>query len=144
MLVLRQDDHADDEPNTLLPITGSLTSQAGGLGLVFLDEMFLEDVFSVRARVMATVPKFLRGAYRAAVRVALDGVLAGWEQNDMLQIRSPPHPWDVSLSIIERRIVASENDGGPCVGVHAGGVGEARRNEFVHQNGCRQEELKGT
>ena len=65
------DDHADDEP-----ITRSLTSQAGGLGLVSLDEVILEDVFSVRARFMETVPKFLREAYRAAVRVALDGVLA--------------------------------------------------------------------
>ena len=90
------DDLADDEPNTLLPITGSLTSQAGGSGLVSLDEVIVEDVFSVRARLMATVPKFLREAYRAAVRVALDGVLAGWEQNDtMLQIRS----WKLFLLI---------------------------------------------
>ena len=143
------DDHADDEPNTLLPITGSLTSQAGGLGLVSLDEVILEDVFSVRARLMATVPKFLRGAYRAAVRVALDGVLAGWEQNDtMLQIRS----WKLFLLIPRMFLFRSskggllprDNDRGPCVDVHAGGVGEARRNEFVHQHGCRQEELQGT
>ena len=37
------DDHADDEP-THLPITGFLTSQVGGLGLVSLDEVILEDV----------------------------------------------------------------------------------------------------
>ena len=47
------DDLVDDEPNTLLPISGSLTSQARGLGLVSLDEVILEDVFSVRARLMA-------------------------------------------------------------------------------------------
>ena len=142
------DDLADDEPNTLLPITVSLTSQAGGLGLVSLDEVILEDVFSVRARLMVTVPKFLRGAHRAAVRVPLDGVLAGWEQNDtMLQIRS----WKLFLLIPRMFLFRSSRGGlllrktiGPCVDVHAGGVGEARRIKFVHQHGCRQEEFQGT
>ena len=102
------DDLADDEPNTLLPISGSLTSQARGSGLVSLDEVILEDVFSVRARLMATVPKFLRGTYRAAVRVALDGVLAGWEQNDtMLQTRS----WKLFL-LIPRMFLFRSSRGG--------------------------------
>ena len=45
-----------DEPNIPLSCTGSLSSQAGGIGLVSLDEVILERVQRERARLMATVP----------------------------------------------------------------------------------------
>ena len=68
---------------------GSLSSQAGGL--VSLDEVILENVFSVRARLMA-------------VRFALDGVVAGWVQNDtMLQIRS----WQLFLLVTRMFLLRS-------------------------------------
>ena len=44
-----------------------------------LDLVDMREVFSCRASVMQTIPHFLRGAFRGAVRVALKAVLHGYE-----------------------------------------------------------------
>ena len=44
-----------------------------------------EETFQSSARVMKTVPCFLRGGFRVALRIALDEVTAGWEHRDVTQ-----------------------------------------------------------
>ena len=52
-------------------------------GLQSLDTVILEDVFQLRATLMQTVPKCLQGAYRSALRVALEGIKVGVEHNNV-------------------------------------------------------------
>ena len=78
------------------------------------------------------------------VSLALDGVLAGWEQNDtMLQI----HSW--KLFVLSPRCFYVDFQGADCClgkrwrsvcDVHAGKVGEGR----VCSPGWMQEEFQGT
>ena len=51
-----------------------------------LDGVSLRDVFDSRAVVMQSVPFFLRGAFRGAVRVSLQAILRGYEQRSELRI----------------------------------------------------------
>ena len=51
-------------------------------GLLSLDTVLLDDVFQTRATLMQTVPKCRRGAYRCALRHALDGIRTGVERED--------------------------------------------------------------
>ena len=51
-----------------------------------LDGVTLRDVFDTRASVMHSVPHFLKGAFRGAIRVALQGILRGYELQSDLRI----------------------------------------------------------
>ena len=50
--------------------------------LVWLDEVDLVEVFKVRASVMKSVPKFLAGAFRIALRTALEEAVLGGDAGD--------------------------------------------------------------
>ena len=50
-----------------------------------LDVWNQEEIFQSRAHVMKTVPSFLRGGFRAALRIALDEAIAGWAHRDVTQ-----------------------------------------------------------
>ena len=57
-------------------------SRAISEGLVSLDTVDMGPLFSLRAVVMKSPPKFLRGAYRAAMRIALKEISAGATLSD--------------------------------------------------------------
>ena len=57
-------------------------------GLRSLDHVDLVHLFSIRAVVMKSPPKFVRGAYRAAMRIALEEIVQGHQaQNEDRQSR---------------------------------------------------------
>ena len=51
-----------------------------------LDGVTLRDVFDTRVSVTHSVPHFLKGAFRGAIRVALQGILRGYELQSGLRI----------------------------------------------------------
>ena len=51
-----------------------------------LDIVNVQDVFSRRACVMKAVPAFFKGAYRSAMRVALQEVVSGMEVDNPSRI----------------------------------------------------------
>ena len=54
-----------------------------------LDDVCLTDVFENRARVMRSVPFVMRGAFRAALRVALEEIVQGVEaQSEIRAVRA--------------------------------------------------------
>ena len=96
---------------------------------------------------MATVPKFFPWSMPCSCESRFGRGVGrmGAEQhhvtNPFVEV-VPPHP-QVSLSIIEGRIVASDNDRGPCVDVHAVGVGEARRESLFTSMDAAKKTQKG-
>ena len=50
-----------------------------------LEYVDVPAMFARRGVVMQNVPRFLRGAFRNAVRVALDEIKAGWSENDEMR-----------------------------------------------------------
>ena len=54
--------------------------------LASLDLVDMREVFSCRASVMQTIPHFLRGTFRGAVRVALKAALQGYEMHSDARI----------------------------------------------------------
>ena len=53
------------------------------VGLESLDEVNLESVFEIRALVMKTVPKFMRGVFRGGIKTSLQAILRGRERKDV-------------------------------------------------------------
>ena len=53
------------------------------VGLESLDEVNLESVFEIRALVMKTVPKFMRGVFRGGIKSSLQAILRGRERKDV-------------------------------------------------------------
>ena len=73
-----------------------------------LDGVDVPAMFARRGVVMQNVPRFLRGAFRNAVRVALDDIKAGWFGNDeMRQERG----WKLFL-LIPRMLLHRQPRGG--------------------------------
>ena len=71
------------------PVNVNLRARAVTSGFESLDIVDLTDVFQFKASIMQSVPKFLHGAYRSALRQAIDGVKSGLERNDVvLQVRA--------------------------------------------------------
>ena len=52
------------------------------IGMASLDEFRLPEIFKQRARVMQTVPLFLKGAFRGALRVAFEEAQCAQDNND--------------------------------------------------------------
>ena len=50
-----------------------------------LEHVDVPTMFAKRGVVMQNVPKCLRGAFRNAMRVALDEIKAGWSENDEMR-----------------------------------------------------------
>ena len=51
-------------------------------GFQGLDEVSLAEVFEVRAQVMKTVPNFMKGVFRGALKLSLDEIFKGRAKND--------------------------------------------------------------
>ena len=83
--------------------------------------MNVTEVFAQRARVMQSVPWVIRGAFRAAVKVAISEILTDTEANNELRaargwklllllprmiLFRPPRGGNVSRKKLESRIVA--------------------------------------
>ena len=71
------DDPQEEEDLIFVP-----HSRAMAAGFRSLDEVNLEDVFEVRALVMKSIPKFLRGVFRGALKVSLQEIVRGQQRND--------------------------------------------------------------
>ena len=72
----------DGEEEGSIPIHSVPGTQAARTGLESLDAVDLLEVWKVRPMLMQSVPTFLRGAYRAALRQALDIISVGEERGD--------------------------------------------------------------
>ena len=71
---------------TMLPVPEHRPSVAAmRAGLRFLDDVDLCETFAQRAAVMKNIPKFLRGSFRVALRLALEEISMGFAQNDWLR-----------------------------------------------------------
>ena len=85
---------ADGDPESqdevlVEPVNVNMRARAVTSGFESLDIVELTDVFQFKASIMQSVPKFLHGAYRSALRQAIDGVKSGLERNDVaLQVRA--------------------------------------------------------
>ena len=79
----------DEEDNELLvvepvaPVLPSVAAQRAGLNQ--LDHWDLDEIFARRASVMKTVPRFLWGSFRIALRVALAEIVNGAVRRNELQ-----------------------------------------------------------
>ena len=75
----RRAQQEEEAPEDLLflPQAGEVT-----VGFRSLDEFNLEEVFEVRALVMRSIPKFLRGVFRGALKVSPQEILRGQQRND--------------------------------------------------------------
>ena len=71
-----------------------------------LDAVGIKTVFERRASVMRSVPHFLRGAFRAAYRVALNETVRGCEEREgTRQIQgwklSPKGDWKTCFDVLQ-------------------------------------------
>ena len=78
-----EEDDLHTSPSAIFPGRGAVVT-----GFESLDTVDLAEIWKVRAILMKSVPKFLHGAYRFAMRQALDAVKKGHEErNEMMQIK---------------------------------------------------------
>ena len=104
-----------------LPIQGRDRVHGVQHAFATLDIVNLAEVFAQRARVMQSVPWVIRGAFRTAVKVAMQEILAGTEANSEVRVARgwklllllprmilfrPPRGGNVSRQKLESRIVA--------------------------------------
>ena len=71
----------EEEPLGAFPVHGRAIRTA----FQDLDECNLVILFERRAHTMKSVPYFLRGGYRAAVRLALEEIVSGWDSDDVVK-----------------------------------------------------------
>ena len=69
---------APSEPDPVVVIAEGLTTRIRA-ALVWLDGVDLEAELQRRAAIVKTVPHFLRGSYRSAMRLAMGGVTSSPE-----------------------------------------------------------------
>ena len=67
-----------------------------GTGMASMDEVDLNTIFSRRANVMRSIPHFLKGPYRAAVRLGMREASCAHETGDMLTGGIHFHPLTLS------------------------------------------------
>ena len=94
------DDHqmshavGEEEPNDnllLVPHTKAMSHGFRGL-----DEVDVVEVFEVRAQVMKTVPKFMKGVFRGGLKLSLQEIAKGRARNDsVMETRG----WKLFLSL---------------------------------------------
>ena len=71
----------EEEPLVAFPVHGRAITVA----FHDLDECNLVILFERRAHTMKSVPYFLRGGCRAAVRLALEEIVSGWDSDDVVK-----------------------------------------------------------
>ena len=69
-----------EEPDDVLYVPHA--TRATTAGFASLDEVDLAEVFEVGACVMKSIPKFMRGAYRWAMKVSLQEIQKGSAANN--------------------------------------------------------------
>ena len=78
-------DPQHDEPDPPMPAIPVNRVQRVVGAFAELDVVDLTEEFERRTRIMRTVPYVMRGAYREAMRVALDHISSGRSRSDVLQ-----------------------------------------------------------
>ena len=69
-------------------VLGAVVGRRLNEGLASLDLVDLQEVFESRASVMRTVPLFLREAFSAAMRLALQQIISGEAHDPVLVSRA--------------------------------------------------------
>ena len=91
----------------LPPVRPSVAAQRSGFAQ--LDRWNVQEVFTRRASVMRTVPRFLWGSFRVALKVALEEVLTGQSRRDVAQ---QERGWKLFL-LLPRMLLHRSPRGGP-------------------------------
>ena len=77
------DEEAEEvEPLSAAPVELNLRARSVAIGMASLDEFHVLEIFKSRARVVRTVPLFLKGAFRGALRVAFEEAQCARDNND--------------------------------------------------------------
>ena len=71
-----------EPPSVGAPVELDVRARSVAIGMASLDELHVPDIFKERARVMRTVPLFLKGAFRGALRVAFEEAQCARDNND--------------------------------------------------------------
>ena len=71
-----------EPPSAGAPVELDVRARSVAIGMASLDEFHVPDIFKERARVMRTVPLFLKGAFRGALRVAFEEAQCARDNND--------------------------------------------------------------
>ena len=120
-----------EEPRDLLFVPQASAMRHGSASL---DEENLDSVFEVRASLMRTVPKFMRGAFRGVSKTSLQAILHGCERKD---IEAETRDWKLFLltprlflaraprwGVVPQRAVERERESNPIqrrrVGIFVG------------------------
>ena len=64
--------------------TAPIGTQFLRIGFESMDLINMFDIWKIRGKLMKSVPKFMQGVYRCAMRHALDAVIVGESQGDVL------------------------------------------------------------
>ena len=75
-------DEVVEEPVLFSPVNLDVRARNVAMGMASLDGVDLAEIFKQRARVLRTVPFFLKGAFRGAMRVALEEAQCARDRND--------------------------------------------------------------
>ena len=75
-------DEVVEEPVLFSPVNLDVRARNVAMGMASLDGVNLAEIFKQRARVMRSVPLFLKGAFRSAMRVALEEAQCARDRND--------------------------------------------------------------
>ena len=78
------------------PVDIDVRARTVAVGMGSLDMVDIGEVFRRRAVVVRTVPVFLRGAFKAAFRVALEERLLGEANGDLIQVQ---RAWKLFMSL---------------------------------------------
>ena len=69
------------------PVDIDVRARTIAVGMASLDMVDMHEVFQRRAMVMRTVPVFLKGAFKAALRVALEERILGEANGDFIKVQ---------------------------------------------------------
>ena len=117
-----------DDPPIGAPLELNVRARNVAIGMASLDEFDLPEIFKHRARVMRTVPLFLKGAFRGALRVAFEEAQCARDTNDDAR---NSRAWKLFMllprMLLEqarsRRITPQETVGGTFLDVQCRAVG---------------------
>ena len=71
-----------DVPPSAEPVDLDVRARNVAIGMASLDGVDFTEIFKQRARLMSTVPLFLKGAFRCALRVAFEEAQCARDRND--------------------------------------------------------------
>ena len=138
----------DDPPPIGAPLELNVRARNVAIGMASLDEFDLPEIFKHRAKVIKTVPLFLKGAFRGALRVAFEEAQCARDTNDDARNSSLEVVYDAYTNVVgqatSRRISRQETVGKTFLDVQCRAVGGIDQGEYSNvRNGFpsrRQEE----